>query len=59
MPNKKQRMQNADNHRRLMLATRHKRQCPNCREWHRGEGHYAPPSFGEEGFFICAKVDER
>lgn len=55
MPNKQQRMQNANNYRRLMNEVRPKRQCVNCKAWHRDEGHFVPPSFGEDGFFICKK----
>lgn len=29
------------------------RQCPNCKVWHNKSGHFAPPSHGEPGFFIC------
>jgi|WetSurMetagenome_2_1015567.scaffolds.fasta_scaffold1335287_1 hypothetical protein len=28
--------------------------CPNCKkELTAGEGHFAPPSLGEPGFYIC------
>lgn len=27
--------------------------CPNCGK---EEAHFAPPSLGEEGFFICSKT---
>lgn len=30
------------------------RECPNCgRTLKDGEGHYVPPSLGEEGFYVC------
>ena len=29
--------------------------CPNCGEY---GSHFAPPSLGEEGFFICKKKVE-
>lgn len=33
---------------------KNRRNCPNCgKEIKRGEGHYVPPSLGEEGFFAC------
>lgn len=54
MPNKQQRMQNANNYRRLMNEVGPQRQCPNCKVWHRSEGHFVPPSFGEEGFYVCS-----
>lgn len=28
--------------------------CPNCGE---KEAHFVPPSFGDEGFYICASAD--
>lgn len=56
MPNKQQRMQNADNHRALMAKVGPLRQCPHCKLWHRDEGHFVPPSFGDSGFFICEKA---
>jgi hypothetical protein len=62
--NKQQRMQNAANYRDLMAGVRPLRQCHNCKIWHRAEGHFVPPSFGESGFYICTKpaaptVDEK
>ena len=30
--------------------------CPNCGEY---GSHYCGPSFGEEGFFICKKKEQR
>ncbi len=56
MPNKLQRQQNANNFHRLMDKVGNKRQCPNCLIWHNKEGHYVPPSVGDEGFFICEKA---
>ena len=29
--------------------------CPNCGEY---GAHFVPPSFGDEGFFICEKKTE-
>jgi hypothetical protein len=30
-----------------------KRTCPQCNEILTKEGHFVPPSLGEEGFYIC------
>ena len=31
--------------------------CPNCRKkLEKGQGHFAPPSLGEPGFFLCQEV---
>lgn len=32
--------------------------CPNCKEYTK-DGHYVPPSFGDDGFFICTHNDKR
>lgn len=32
------------------------RKCPNCQEVIR-DGHFAPPSLGSEGFFICTRKE--
>jgi DNA polymerase III alpha subunit (gram-positive type) len=29
------------------------RTCPQCNEILTKEGHFVPPSLGEEGFYIC------
>lgn len=38
---------------RKQYAFRLFRPCPNCGENIAFGGHYAPPSMGEAGFFIC------
>ena len=46
----------AEKRRRWAIEARlgPKSKCPNCRaDILPGEGHYAPPSLGEPGFFIC------
>ncbi len=56
MPNKKQRMQNANNHRSLTREGKFGggRPCPNCGAQLYVEGHYVPPSVGEVGFYMCS-----
>ncbi len=57
MANKQQRIQNANNYRKLMGALPSGRRCPNCKkELMHGEGHFVPPSFGEEGFYACGML---
>lgn len=34
-------------------SERNPRHCPNCKSLLIGEGHFFPPSLGEEGFFTC------
>jgi len=58
MSNRKQRLQNAANYRNLMRTVGPLRQCDHCKAWHRNEGHFVPPSFGEGGFFICTKPED-
>lgn len=38
-------------------VTDRKRKCMNCEEIVTS-GHFVPPSFGEEGFFICKTKEE-
>lgn len=58
MPNKQQRMQNANLHREHMRVLGPARPCPNCQWPLRGDnGHFVVPSLGEAGFFICKKVE--
>lgn len=57
--NRRQRDQNRANARDLRIRFRKKSACPNCG---RHGSHFAPPCFGEEGFFMCdtiAKLEER
>jgi len=44
--NKEKRLKRANAARKLYNTLR----CPKCNEI---ASHYAPPSFGEEGFYIC------
>jgi hypothetical protein len=55
MANKQQRMQNANNFRQLQRAGQFGggRPCQNCGERLYVEGHFVPPSVGEEGFYLC------
>lgn len=56
MPNKQQRMQNANNYRKLMREVGPKRECDHCKElMPYGDGHFVPPSFGQPGFFMCER----
>jgi hypothetical protein len=51
MSNRKQRESNRANWRKLMASLK-TNECSNCHELISG-GHFVPPSFGEEGFFVC------
>jgi len=57
MSNRKQRESNRANHRKLM-ATLKTNECMNCHELIAG-GHFVPPSFGEEGFFVCTTPEQQ
>lgn len=36
----------------------HERRCPKCNKViKKGQGHFVPPSLGEEGFFGCEKAE--
>jgi len=50
--NKQQRMQNANNYRALMNSLPSKYYCSNCNQ-PTHQGHFVPPSFGEDGFYAC------
>lgn len=50
--NRKQREANRATYRRLMAQLAFGRICPECGK-RTFVGHFAPPSFGEPGFFIC------
>ncbi len=50
--NKKQGQKNRRTARQLLLRNPPKNQCPNCGEYTH-HGHFAPPCFGEEGFYMC------
>lgn len=52
MSNRKQRDSNRANYRDLMALVGPKSECMNCHELIT-QGHFVPPSFGEEGFFAC------
>ena len=52
MSNRKQREQNRQNYRQLMVLLGPKSECDNCHELIT-QGHFVPPSLGEDGFFIC------
>jgi len=34
------------------------RVCPNCKERLTKEGHFAPPSVGEPGFYVCQRSED-
>lgn len=43
---------------RTLFAPKKKFTCPNCLAvLEKGEGHFFPPCFGEEGFFVCDKPE--
>ena len=50
---KKQRTQNRATAKKLKNSLPIKTICPECGE--STTGHFVPPSFGEEGFFVCDK----
>ena len=54
MSNKKQRMKNRDTAAKLKLSLAPKIKCHECGELTH-HGHFAPPSFGQDGFWTCDK----
>lgn len=56
MPNKQQREQNRKNFEALLRRIDSPHPCPNCKATVKiGQGHFVPPSLGEEGFYICER----
>jgi hypothetical protein len=56
--NRKQRIKNAETAEKLRRSLPPKNRCPNCKELTH-DGHYVPPNFGDEGFYICEKANEK
>lgn len=54
MPNKKQRMKNRKTAEKLKRAVTPGFVCRNC-GMRTHDGHFVPPSFGEEGFYYCTE----
>ena len=55
MTNKKQRMQNRQTARILSNFVQPLKPCLRCGVLTKS-GHYAPPSFGEEGYWLCEEL---
>lgn len=58
--NRKQRDQNRANARMLasFASTTPRLKCLNCGRPTRN-GHFVPPCFGDEGFYVCETIDEQ
>jgi hypothetical protein len=47
-------LSNKKKNNRKTSALKKQVSCPNCKQQVTvGDGHFAPPSLGEKGFFIC------
>lgn len=52
----KMKLSNRKKNTRKAFAPKRQMPCPNCKQYIvAGEGHFVPPSIGEDGFFICQK----
>lgn len=54
MPNRQQREQNRREYEKLLRQLDSPHPCSHCRRTVKnGQGHFVPPSLGEDGFYIC------
>lgn len=57
MPNKQQREQNRREYEQLLRRLDSPFPCFNCKRTVKmGQGHFVPPSLGEEGFYYCKEA---